>query len=421
MQSSVSLANKYRPHLFQDVVGQNRAVKLLRAILARNAFKSAYILEGSHGNGKTTLARVFSNSILCESRTETQEPCLSCGSCRSFANKAHKDYLELDGGSISGVADMKILKEKIAAFTSRKIIVIDEAHTISTSGQLLLKQIAEDLADNIILILVTTDSAKIIPELSSRCFDLELVNISLEDIGKRLSYICEKEGFIFEPKALILLSQMSRNFMRDAIMLLDKISIFGSITENLVKEHFSLHIREDYIKVLINVPDNVVEALKILEVMLTKKSPRDISLGLAKAAIDAYSEAKGLKPVDPFNKVLAKTAFDLFGEELLVVAKFFGSPQFGLTREALLADVLLLEARNRIGNPLYTLLSSQPSLSTFVNSIRTKKSENNSLVDLARNPKRVRGNNNSNNTNNVNPVGSTEQLANLLGGRLIDE
>jgi len=108
----------------------------------------------------------------------------------------------------------------------------------------------------------------------------------------------------------------------------------------------------------------------------------------------------------------------MFGEELLVIAKFFGSPQFGLTREALLADVLLLEARNRIGNPLYTLLSSQPSLSTFVNSIRNNKSESSSLVDLARNPKRVRNNNTN---NNVNPVGSTEQLANLLGGRLIDE
>lgn len=418
MQSSVSLANKYRPHLFQDVVGQNRAVKLLRAILTRNAFKSAYILEGSHGNGKTTLARIFSNAILCDNRSSDQEPCLKCDACTSFSAKNHKDYLELDGGSVSGVGDMKVLKDKISSFTSRKIIVIDEVHTVSTSGQLLLKQIAEDLSDKVILILVTTDSGKIVPELSSRCFDLELVNVNLEEISKRLAYICEKEGFIFESKALSILAQLSRNFMRDAIMLLDKISIFGSITENLVKEHFSLQIREDFIKVLINVPDNVVESLKILEVMLTKKSPRDISLGLAKASIDAYSEAKGLKEVDAFNRALSKTAFDMFGEELLVIAKFFGSPQFGLTREALLADVLLLEARNRIGNPLYTLLSSQPSLSTFVNSIRNNKSESSSLVDLARNPKRVRNNNTN---NNVNPVGSTEQLANLLGGRLIDE
>lgn len=377
------------------------------------------MLEGSHGNGKTTLARIFSNAILCDDRTEQQEPCLICDSCRSFASRSHKDYLELDGGSISGVADMKVLKEKISSFTSRKILVIDEVHTISTSGQLLLKQIAEEMVDKIILILVTTDSGKIIPELSSRCFDLELAHVSLEDISKRLAYICEKEGFIFEPNALILLSQLSKNFMRDAIMLLDKISIFGSITETLVRDHFSLQIREDYIKVLINVPDSVVEALKILEIMLNKKSPRDISLGLAKAAIDAYSEAKGLKAVDAFNKALSKTAFDMFGEELLVIAKFFGSPQFGLTREALLADVLLLEARNRIGNPLYTLLSSQPSLSTFVNSIRSNKSESSSLVELARNPKRAKGNSVQN--NNVNPVGSTEQLANLLGGRLIDE
>lgn len=420
MQTSVSLANKYRPHLFQDVVGQNRAVKLLKAILNRNVYKSAYILEGSHGNGKTTLTRIFSSAILCLNRTEGIEPCLTCSSCTDFYSKTHKDYLELDGGSISGVGDIKVLKDKISSFSSRKILVIDEAHLISASGQLLLKQVVEDFADKIILILVTTDSTKIVPELSSRCFDLELSNISLEEISKRLSYISEKEGFVFEPNALVMLAQLSKNYLRDAIMLLDKISIFGSITEALVTEHFSLQIREDYIKVLINVPDNIVEALKILESMLTKKSPRDVSLGLAKSAIDAYSEAKGLKSVDFYNKALAKSAFEAFGEELLVIAKFFGNPQFGMTREALLADVLLLEARNRIGNPLYSLLSSQPSLSTFVNSLRGGKSDaSNSLIDLARNPKRSRAS--QSNTKETKSVGSTEQLANLLGGRLIDD
>lgn len=420
MHTSVSLANKYRPHLFKDVVGQIRAVKLLKAILTRNSFKSAYILEGSHGNGKTTLARIFSSAILCPNKNEDQEPCLVCDSCRDFYAKSHRDYLELDGGSVSSINDIKILKEKVASFTTRKILVIDEAHTISTSGQLLLKQIADDLSDKVIMILVTTDSGKIIPELSGRCFDLELVNVNLEDICKRLAYISEKEGFISEPKALLMLAQLSKNFMRDAIMLLDKISIFGSITESLVSEHFSLQFREDYIKVIINVPTNIIEALKILETMLTKKSPRDVSLGLAKAAIDAYSEAKGLKPVDFFNKALSKSAYEAFGEELLVIAKFFGSPHFGLTKEALLADVLLLEARNRIGNPLYSLLSSQPSLSTFVNSIRTNKSDSNNLIDLARNPKRQRGGNTPS-SSEASQTGSVEQLANLLGGRLIDD
>jgi len=418
VQTSVSLANKYRPHLFKDVVGQTRAVKLLKAVLARNAFKAAYILEGSHGNGKTTLSRIFSSSILCNNRTAEQEPCLVCPSCKDFYAKSHKDYIELDGGSISSVNDIKILKEKISQFSSRKIIVIDEAHTISMSGQILLKQVIDDLADKIILILVTTDSNKIAPELSGRCFDLELVNVSLDDICKRLALISEQEGFIFETKALLQLAQLSKNYMRDAIMLLDKISIFGSITENLVKEHFSLQIREDFIKVILNVPNNIIESLKILETMLTKKSPRDVSLGLAKASIDAYSEAKGLKEVDFFNKALARNAYDLFGEELLVIAKFFGSPHFGLTKEALIADVLLIEARNRIGNPLYSLLSSQPSLSTFVNSIKNGKSEAMPLVELARNPKRNR--NSAHSQSGVN-MGSTEQLANLLGGRLIDE
>jgi len=420
VQSSVSLANKYRPHLFKDVVGQIRAVKLLKAILARNSLKSAYILEGTHGNGKTTLARIFSNSILCTDRQADQDPCLTCDSCKEFASKSHKHYLELDGGMLSSVNDIRTLKERIVDFTSRKIIVIDEAHTISSSGQILLKQIAEDMSDKVILIFITTDSTKIIPELSSRCFDLELVNVSFEEIVKRLSYICEKEGFIFEVKALISLAQLSKNYMRDAIMLLDKISIFGSITESLISEHFSLQIREDYIKIIINVPNNIVEALKILELMLTKKSPRDVSLGIAKAAIDAYSEAKGLKPTDFYNKALAKTAFDLFGEELLVVAKFFGSPAFGLTKEALLADVLLLEARNNIGNPLYSLLSSQPSLSTFVNSMKSSKGLSDTLVDLARNPKKSKQQAMATSPQSASS-GSVEQLANLLGGKLLDE
>jgi len=400
------------------VVGQSRTVKMLKAILNREAFKPAYILEGSHGNGKTTLARIFSSSVLCSNRAEDQEPCLTCQSCIDFKSKTHKDYLELDGGSVSSVNDIKILKDKIQTFHNKKIIVIDESHTVSSAGQLLLKQIVEDLIDKVILIFVTTDSTKIIPELSSRCFDLELSNVSIEDICSRLAYISESEGIIFEKNALLTLAKISKNYMRDAIMLLDKISIFGSVTENLVKEHFSLQIREDFVKVLINIPDNIVESLKILELMLNKKSPRDISLGISKAAIDAYSESKGLKPVDYFNKALAKEAFERFGEELLVIAKFFGSPQFGLTREALIADVLLIESRNRIGNPLHTLLSSTPSLSTFVNSIRSSKSDSNNLIDLARNPKRTK-------STQVNQqefsTGSTEQLANLLDGRLIDE
>lgn len=418
MHSSVSLANKYRPTTFYDVVGQSKAVKLLKAIINRDAFKPAYIIEGSHGNGKTTLARIFSSAILCDNRSQDHEPCLSCDSCVSFMRKTHKDYLEIDGGNISGVSDIKILKEKIESFTSRKIIVIDEAHTISATGQLVLKQIIEDLGEMVIIIFVTTDSAKIIPELSSRCFDLELVNVGIEDICRRLSHICEKEGIIFEIKALIRLAHISKNYMRDAIMLLDKISIFGSVTESLVIEHFSLQIREDFIKVLINLPNNLIESLKILEQMLAKKSPREVSLGIAKAAIDAYSEAKGIKDVDFFNKALSKSALDLYGEDLLVIGKFFGSPQFGLTREALIADVLLLESRNRIGNPLHTLLSSAPSLSTFVNSIRSNKNDSSSLIDLARNPKRARTSSPHSQDSNL---GTTEQFANFLGGRVIDE
>ena len=143
----VNLTQKYRPLLFKEVLDQENIIKVLKSIIKNKKYSSPFLFAGFFGGGKTTLARIFARAILCKNLTEDQEPCNKCESCKSFLDGTNIAYLEIDAASNSGVDSIRKLKEesnyKVLGDFDKKVIVIDESHSISRQGnEALLKQLA---------------------------------------------------------------------------------------------------------------------------------------------------------------------------------------------------------------------------------------------------------------------------------------
>jgi len=182
----ISFAQKYRPLLFSEVLGQEPISIVLKNILKQKKFSSPFMFSGSFGSGKTTLARIFARAILCKNPTDSFEPCNICESCKSFLAGTHPAFKEIDAASNSGVDDIRKLKEesniRVLGDYDKKVVIIDECHSISTKGnEALLKQLEENTSYQI-YIFCTTAPEQMHDTVRSRCFEFKLFNISEEVI-----------------------------------------------------------------------------------------------------------------------------------------------------------------------------------------------------------------------------------------------
>jgi len=230
------------------VIGQDSVVKILRASVDKKHYVSAYLFSGLQGIGKTTLGRIFSNAILCDSPIDNN-PCHKCESCKLFAKEQHFGYRELDAASFSGKEDMKQLRDEGAflSVSDKKIILLDESHDISTAGQdALLKQI-EQCPEHLIYMFCTTNPDKMAPTLRERCMELQLFSVEPSIIFDRLKYICEQENLNYQDDALVLISEKSKGHVRSALNMLEKISYLDEISVknlNLIYKDFEEDIFE---------------------------------------------------------------------------------------------------------------------------------------------------------------------------------
>lgn len=236
--NSKVLARKWRPKLFKDVLGQEHAVLAFKhALTAKNPHQS-YLITGTRGVGKTTLARIFANALNCEHLTAEQEPCLKCYNCLQLENGSSLNYLELDGASHNGVDEIRSLLESVPYLPISaiyKIYVIDEVHMLSNSAFNALLKTLEEPPKHVVFIFATTDPQKIPETILSRCIRLDLRAMSAEQLKSHLQNLIQKEHIQFESSHLLdLLTKVAKGSVRDMMTTLDQLlamSPQGIITE----------------------------------------------------------------------------------------------------------------------------------------------------------------------------------------------
>lgn len=234
-----SLYRKYRPLIFDSVVGQQHIVSTLEHAITEGRLSHAYLFCGPRGTGKTTMARILAKALLCRNaeaaRAEGASGCMpdgTCEECELIAEGNHPDVYELDAASRTGVDNVReeiINSVNFAPVRGKyKIYIIDEVHMLTTAAFNALLKTLEEPPAHVIFVLCTTDPQKILETILSRCQRFDFHRIGNEDIEHRLAYVCEQEGFDYDDEALAIVARHAKGGMRDALSTLEQLSVFGN-------------------------------------------------------------------------------------------------------------------------------------------------------------------------------------------------
>ena len=264
------LYRKYRPTNFENIVGQEYTITMLKNAIINDKISHAYLFTGPRGTGKTSTAKVFAKTINCENRING-EACGKCNSCLNFSHSS--DIIEIDAASNNGVDDIRELinNVKIAPTSSKyKIYIIDEVHMMTQSAFNALLLTLEEPPAHAIFIMATTNVESVPITILSRCQRFNFKKIELNTIKEQLSKICKEENIKITPDALDEIAYLSEGGLRHALSLLDQLSSeneeitidkilmnYGSISSLFIK-----NIIEDIEN---NDADKIILAMKELE------------------------------------------------------------------------------------------------------------------------------------------------------------
>lgn len=224
------LARKWRPKTFSDLVGQEHVVKALQNALDEGRLHHAYLLTGTRGVGKTTIARILAKSLNCEN-AQHGEPCGVCESCTQIDAGRYVDLLEIDAASNTGIDNIReVLENAQYAPTAGKykVYIIDEVHMLSKSAFNAMLKTLEEPPEHVKFILATTDPHKVPVTVLSRCLQFVLRNMTAQQVADHLAHVLDSEKIAYAPPALQLLGRAAAGSMRDALSLLDQAIAMGS-------------------------------------------------------------------------------------------------------------------------------------------------------------------------------------------------
>lgn len=234
-----ALYRTFRPLVFSDVIGQEHITDTLKNQILTEKVAHAYLFSGGRGSGKTSTAKILARAVNCLN-PQNGEPCNECEICKAAIEGTLTDISEIDAASNNGVDNIRDIREEVEYVPTNskyRVYIIDEVHMLSTGAFNALLKTLEEPPKHVIFILATTEPQKLPVTILSRCQRFDFRRLSIENIIKRLKYICTQINVEPEENALKLIAKMADGAMRDAISLLDRCVADGEqkITEEAVR------------------------------------------------------------------------------------------------------------------------------------------------------------------------------------------
>lgn len=259
-----ALYREWRPKVFEDLIGQDQLVRILKNQIISDRVAHAYLFCGTRGTGKTTTAKIFSKAVNCINPSGG-DPCGVCEMCLEISSGTLIDVVEIDAASNNRVENIRDLIEDVKYPPHKakyKVYIIDEVHMLSISAFNALLKTLEEPPVHVIFILATTDPQKVPPTILSRCQRFDFKRIKTEDVFKRLRKIVDDCGVFVEDKTLKAIARLSDGAMRDAISVLDQCMSMsnGKIDYNDVVSMLGLTSNEHIFRLIDVMVDKDIEA-----------------------------------------------------------------------------------------------------------------------------------------------------------------
>lgn len=259
--SYLVLARKWRPQIFEEIIGQRHITQTLKNAIISDRLAHAYIFSGVRGVGKTTTARILAKALNCETGP-TPTPCNKCNACTEITSGISMDVIEIDGASNRGIDDIRDLRENVKYAPSKsryKIFIIDEVHMLTREAFNALLKTLEEPPPHVKFIFATTEPYKIPMTIQSRCQLFNFRRISIREIINQLEFITREEGIKISEQSLSIVAKAAEGSMRDAQSLLDQIisscgknvkdedvvSLLGLVNQELLTAMSSAIINKD--------------------------------------------------------------------------------------------------------------------------------------------------------------------------------
>ncbi|HPX12326.1 MAG TPA: DNA polymerase III subunit gamma/tau, partial [Syntrophales bacterium] len=264
------LARKWRPQVFEDVVGQDHAVRTLKNSIRFGRIGHAYLFSSPRGIGKTSVARILAKAVNCV-RGPSEVPCNECVNCREIRDGVSMDVREIDGASNRGIDEIRELREniKFAPVSSRyKVYIIDEVHMLTKEAFNALLKTLEEPPAHVLFVFATTENHKIPATILSRCQHFDFRRVSIQQMAGQLRKIAASEEISVSDRALVWIARAGEGSMRDALSIFDQvISYSGSaISDEDVEAILHLQDRRFLVRLMGAVLDRKAgEALKAVQ------------------------------------------------------------------------------------------------------------------------------------------------------------